>query len=183
MAIKIKNKTKIKPKSVSAEVTFFFLSSVLQKSENFARHMDNQTSILVGLSSGLFILSVSQIKAENIAFFLPLLMLALFSLFAALVAVFALLPPKFMRKKGQNESLLYNKKIASYFSEQYRKELKSVCIDLNKIIDEYSLEIYNICRYYYRPKRRLFKLSRLLLCSGIFISLFVLLLQIFYSLF
>lgn len=180
MAIKIKNKTKSKP--VSAEVTFFFLSSVLQKAENFARHMDNQTNVLVGLSSGLFILSVSQIKAENMAFFVPLLVLAIFSLFAALVAVFALIPPKFMRKKGQKESLLYNKEIVSFnLSEQYKKELKKVCLDLNKIIDEYSLEIYNICRYYYRPKRRLFKLSRLFLCSGISISFFVLLLQILNS--
>jgi hypothetical protein len=181
MAIKIKNKNKKIP--VSPETTYFFLSGVLQKAENFARHMDNQTSILVGLSSGLFILSVSQIKAENMAFFVPLLFLAIFSLFAALVAMFALIPPKFMRKRGQKESLLYNKKIAGCFSEQYRKELKDVSLDLNKIIDEYSLEIYNICRYYYRPKRRLFKLSRILLCSGIFISLFVLSLQILSSFF
>jgi hypothetical protein len=137
----------------------------------------------VGLSSGLAILSASQIKAENITFIAPLFLLASFSLLSASIGIFALIPPKFMRKKGQKESLLYNKEIARCYCEQYKKDIKSISLDLNKIIDEYSLEIYNICRYYYRPKRRLFKLSRLFLCSGIFISFFIVLLQILNSFF
>jgi len=178
-----KNK-KTSKKPVSAETTFFFLSSVLQKSENFARHMDNQTSILVALSSGLFILSVSQIKPESINFSLSLLILALFALSSALVAIFALIPPRFMRKKGQKESLLYNKEIVSLSSaDQYAKELKEIASNLDNIIDQYALEIYNICRYYYRPKRRLFKISRELLCSGIFVSLAVLSVQFLLGIF
>jgi len=181
-----KNK-KTSKKPVSTETTFFFLSSILQKSENFVRHMDNQTSILVGLSAGLFILSISQIEPENINFsfsFIPLLTLALFSLSSALVAIFALIPPRFMRKKGQKESLLYNKEIVSLSSaDQYAKELRKISGDFDNIIDQYALEIYNICRYYYRPKRRLFKISRQLLCIGIFISLAVISIQFLLSIF
>lgn len=177
--LKIKNK-KI---PVSPETTFFFLSGVLQKAENFARHIDIQTNILVGLSSGLAILSVSQIKKENMDFIAPLFILAVFSLIAASIAIFALIPPKFMRKKGQKESLLYNREIASCYCEQYKKDLKDISLDLNKIIDQYSLEIYNICRYYYRPKRRLFKFARLFLCSGIFISFLIFMLEILIDIF
>ena len=173
-----------KNKPVNSETTFFFLSSILQKTENFARHMDNQTSILVGLSSALFVLSVSQIKIENGVFLLPLLIFALFTLSSAIVAIFALIPPKFMRKRDQKESLLYNKKIAGFDSaSQYFKELKKVAGDLDKITEQYSVEIYNICRYYYRPKRRLFKISRQLLCLGIFLSLAIIVFHLFLGIF
>jgi len=171
-----KSKNNSKQKTVSQETAIFFLSGALQKAENFARHMDNQISILVGLSSGLFILSVSQIKPENNDIFFPLLLFVPFSLTSALLAIFALIPPRFMRKKGQKESLFYNKEIISLDSaKQYAKELKEVVGDFDKILDQYALEIYNICRYYYRPKRRLFKISRQILCVGVFLSLLALL--------
>lgn len=171
-----KSKNSSKYKTVSQETALFFLSGALQKAENFARHMDNQISILVGLSSGLFILSVSQIKPENSDVFFPLLLFIPFSLAAALLAIFALIPPRFMRKKGQKESLLYNKEIISLGSaERYAKELKEIVRDFDKIREQYALEIYNICRYYYRPKRRLFKISRQILCAGVFLSLLALL--------
>lgn len=157
---------------VNHSVSFFFLSSILQKSENFARHIDSQTNILVGLSSGIFVLSISQIITESGSTSLPLLILAMFSLSSALMALFAVVPPRIMRKKGQKESLLYNKEIASFKSaDHYERELSRACHDLDKIIHEYSVELYNLSNYYYQPKRRLFKYSRHLLLFGIFLSL------------
>ena len=163
----VSNKSK-----VSAETSLFFLSSMLQKSISFAQHMDNQTSILVGLSSGIFILAVSQVRGENGLISLPLLVLAIFSLLSALIALFAILPPRCMRKKGQEESLLYNKEIASFASaSRYCKELIKVSGSMDEIIKQFSLELYNLSRFYYQPKRRLFKYARHLLLFGILISL------------
>jgi len=165
-------KNKKTSKKVSDSVSFFFLSGILQKSGNFARHMDNQTNILVGLSFGIFILSVSQAITESELISLPLLILAIFSLASALTALFAVIPPRIMRKRGQKESLFYNKEIASFkSSDHYEKELSKVCYDFNRIIHQYALELYNLSNYYYQPKRRLFKCSRNLLLLGIFLSL------------
>jgi len=168
------NRKKTKDSNVSPATSFFFLSSALQKSSSFARHMDTQTNILSGLSFGIFILSVSQIRAEDGTIILPLLVLAVFSLFASLMALFSVLPPRFMRKKGQKESLLYNKEIAGFQSSlKYHKELAEVSCSLNKITQQFALELYNLSRYYYQPKRRLFKYARHLLIFGISVSLIV----------
>ena len=167
----MKNSRKTK-KLVDDSTSFFFLSGILQKSENFARHIDNQTSILIGLSSAIFILSISQIMDRPNSILFPFVVLSLFSLASALIAIFALIPPRFLRKRGQKESLLYNKKISNFCSSgEYEKELAKACRDLDKIIHEYATEIYNLSKYYYQPKRCLFKHSRRVLLAGIILSL------------
>lgn len=165
---------------INTTASFFFISSILQKAENFARHMDNQTNILLGLSSGIFVLSASQIRTENGSIVIPLLVLAIFSLVSALMAIFAIIPPRTMRKKGQKESLLYNKKISEFKSpKQYAKELLEVSRDFEKITQECATELYNLSRYYYQPKRRLFKWSRNLLLLGLSLSLLMIALGLF----
>jgi|GEM_PF-1640000 len=157
---------------VNAEAVIDFLDSALQKVSDFSRHMDNQTNILVVLSSGIFILSASNIRTEDGSLLISLLILAIFSLFSAIIALFSVLPPWFMRKKGQEESLLYNKKITEFESPlQYGKELLKVSQDLDTITQQYALELYNLSQYYYRPKRYLFKIARHLLLIGVLVSL------------
>jgi len=164
-------------RSVDPETFLFFLCNVLQKTEGFARHMDNQINILVGLSSGVFILSVSQIAVKSV-FVIPLLILAVFSLSSALISLLAVLPPRPMRKKNQKESLFYNKNIIKFKSpNDYCKALLEASESVESIAGQYAFEIYNLSRYYYRPKRFLFKLARHLLFMGVLLSLVAMILS------
>ena len=91
---------------------------------------------------------------------------------SALVGLLAVHPPRFMRKRGQPESLLYKKKIESFSSPaEYEKAVLLAMKTPAKTREQYAIEIYNLCKYYYSPKRKLFHVSRKLLFVGIALSL------------
>jgi hypothetical protein len=145
-----------------------FLDSILDKMTSYAQHMDNQIQILVGISSAVFVFSATQFSEKRELF---LLVLALFSISSAIVALFAIHPPGFMRKRGQPESLMYNKKIISFSSaKNYGEEILKVVKDPNEILQQYATEIYNLSRYYYRPKRTLFHFARSIFLLGFIFS-------------
>ena len=153
------------------------LNMVLEKNEKMVQHLDSQINILIGLSSAVFIFSTSRVL--NSAEPTPFIFLATFSALGALCGLFAVHPPKFMRKRGQTESLMYNKKITEFGSaEGYKKELSSLIGDQKAIVEQYANEIFNLSTYYYRPKRELFKFSRNLLLLGVLMSVALLLWQV-----
>lgn len=169
---------KINPagKEELTESSLQFLDGLLSRAYDFAQHLDNQTSILVGVSSAIFVFSLSLVVEQNGS--RPFLILGIFAGCAALVGLFAVHPPKFMRKRGQEESLMYNKSIASFASSaDYGDALEKIVDDKNAVIHEYAKEIYNVSKFYYRPKRKLFHLSRNILLAGIVLSLCVFLLS------
>ena len=144
------------------------LSSPLEKLNSSVRHLDTQTNILIGLSSAIFAIATSQLTRGEIIFKTPLLLLAIFSALAAITGIFAVHPPRFMRKRGQEESLFYQKEIEGFVSPAaYAVALEKKMGDIPAITEEYAKEIWNIARYYYRPKRKLFNLARNLLLWGI----------------
>ncbi|MEK7510215.1 MAG: hypothetical protein AAB567_01490 [Patescibacteria group bacterium] len=147
-----------------------FLDGLLEKSYEFAQHLDAQTNILVGVSTAIFLFSLSAFLGDHPR--ILFLVLGFFSGLSSLIGLFAIHPPKFMRKRGQEESLMYNKKIASFLSaEEYGRELGKILDDGRAVTQQYATEIYNVAKYYYRPKRRLFHWSRNILIAGIFFSL------------
>ncbi|PIR45243.1 MAG: hypothetical protein COV10_00395 [Candidatus Vogelbacteria bacterium CG10_big_fil_rev_8_21_14_0_10_51_16] len=101
-------------KNIGAAISL--VDGILDKLLDITTHLDSQTNILVGISSGVFALSLGQLLKIGSEQNLPLVVLAVFSAAAALVGLFAIHPPKAMRKRGQKESLLYQKHIASYAS-------------------------------------------------------------------
>lgn len=145
------------------------LANILQKGVDFTRHIDMQSNVLIGISSAVFLFAATKIPNDlNGAF----LLLGFFSALATITALMAVHPPRFMRKRGQKESLLYNKRIVAFPSaEEYRRELAHVVGSQDAILQQYATEIYNIYKYFYLPKRRLFKASRNLLFAGIFFAL------------
>jgi Family of unknown function (DUF5706) len=152
--------------------------TTLSKINDITQHLDHQSNILIGLGSGVFVFAAAGYEKDsaNIA----LLVMAIFSALSALVGLIAIHPLKSMRKRGQEESMLYNKKIAGYSSAAaYEKDLAKITADPKKIQSEYSKEIYNLCKYYYRPKRKLFHVSRNLFFTGIILSLGVFLSTLF----
>lgn len=134
-----------------------FLNGILLKATEFVRHFDAQTNILVGIASAifLFVLSVAA-REESVDF--SLLVLGIFAGLSALTSLYAIHPPRFMRKKRQEESLMYNKKVANFPTHiEYKEELRKVMENREEVLDQYSIEIYNLYKYYYRPKRKLFR--------------------------
>lgn len=154
--------------------TIRFLSSILEKIDAFARHIDTQVNILLGLSSAVFIFSASKIHQPEIS---SLFVIVIFSGLSAIIGLLAVHPPKFLRKRGQTESLFYNKKIISLSNpETYFDELNKIIGDSDSIVREFSIEIFNASKYYYRPKRRLFIWARNSLLLGIILSFLLLIL-------
>ncbi|MBI4276650.1 hypothetical protein HY629_02300 [Candidatus Uhrbacteria bacterium] len=153
-----------------------FLNGLMEKMTRQVQHLDMQVNILIGLSSAIVVLSISR---SGSAFTLsPLLILSTCSGASALVGLFAIHPPKFMRKRKQPESLLYNKTIMDFpSSSAYERELATIVGDQSAMTKQYAIEVYNLARFIYRPKRRLFKLSRNILLFGIVVSILFFLVQ------
>lgn len=159
--------------------TLNFLNAVLQKSQSFTQHMDNQISILIGLSTAISAFFASQLKNSGGQGSLPLVILTVFPLLSAVTGLFAVHPPRFMRKRNQPESLMYNKKVIGFASaEEYARELEKTTLSQKEVLEQYAEEIYNLSKYYYRPKRDLFHLSRNILIIGFLASLVVFILEL-----
>lgn len=145
-----------------------FLGNILDKTSSFIQHMDTQINIIIGISSAIFLYSSSQTILAN---HLVSPILSIFSAASIIIGLFAIHPPRFMRKKGQKESLIYNKKISDYSSStEYSAKLSEVLGDIDKIREHYAREIYNMSSYYYRPKRKLYRWSRDVLLWGIILA-------------
>jgi cysteine synthase len=76
---------------------FTFLDSVLDKTVSYAHHMDNQIQILVGISSAVFVFAATQFSEKGDLF---LLVLATFSIISAIVALLAIHPPFYEKKRA-----------------------------------------------------------------------------------
>lgn len=156
----------------SAKVTI--LNTILQKVHGLTTHIDTQVNMTIAISSAIFIFSSSKIYTQNLDHQLYLLTLSIFAALSVVTALFAVHPPRIFRKRGQKESLMYHNRISKFESpKDYKKLLKRMMEDEDRVIEEYSREIYNVSKYYYKPKRVLYKLSRNFLMLG-FISSFIL---------
>lgn len=148
-----------------------FLGGMTQKSGQFTHQLDVQASILIGITSAIFIFSLAKFFDGTKE--LPLIIIGGFSAVSTLIGLLAIHPPKFMRKVGQEESLMFNKRIANYDSfQEYEKDLIKVLDRPERMVNEYAIELYNLSKYYYRPKRDLFNFSRNCFLTGIVLSLY-----------
>lgn len=148
------------------------LEGLVQKSRNIADHVDSQTNIIIGVSAAVFVFSLSRILDETIE--LPFLVISIFSGASTIIGLLAIHPPNSMRKCGQKESIMYNRSISSFKSpSDYAKALAQTMASEKRILEEYATEIYNLSKYYYRPKRRLFHLARNVFITGIVLTFFV----------
>ncbi len=145
-----------------------FLSIVVEKVRAMAQHMDSQLNILLGADLAIFVYATSQYNTHRSVVFFTL---ALFAALSACISLIAIHPFKFMRKRGEVESIMYNRSVIRYPShEGYREALAEVLNDSNEMLNQYSLEIYNVYKFYYRPKRDLYTLARNTLLVGVVVS-------------
>jgi hypothetical protein len=160
------------------EVSVIFLNGVVEKTRRLADHIDSQTNILIGISFAIFIFTLSRVLDGNAQ--IPIFILTVFSGLSALIGLFAIHPPRSLRKQGQTESALYNKNIIGFSSaEGYKERLNKIIDSREEMVQEYSTEIYNLAKYLYRPKRNLFYLARNILITGILASLITFLINFY----
>ena len=157
----------------------FILNEILQKINSNAEHIDVQTNSLVILSSAVFVFSAQNFLSAGPNQHLYALSLAFFSSLSSIAGLLALNPPAFMDKRGQKESDLYVRKIAEYKTkEEYFERLKKILKNEQNAIEEYALDIYNLSKYSYLPKRKLFNLAKNLLIIGFLTSIVLFIIQI-----
>lgn len=154
-----------------------FLGGMQIKATTFTHQLDTQISILIGITSAIFIFSLSEFFSGNKE--LTLVIMGSFSAVSTLISLLAIHPPRFMRKAGQEESLMFHKKIANFPNfKDYEKELVKIIGKPDKIVNQYAIELYNLSKYYYQPKRKLFTLARNILVAGVALTLYTFFVEI-----
>lgn len=150
----------------------FVLNEILHKVNGNTEHIDIQINNLVILGSALFAFSATGFFSTNSTVHFYLLVLALFSSLSAVIGLIALNPPSFLDKRGQKDSVLYTHGISNYKTpEEYYGAIKTMIENKNKTTEQYALEIYNLSKFSYLPKRKLFNLSKNLLIIGFLLSI------------
>lgn len=159
-----------------------FLNSTSEKIIDTTRNVDNHSNVLLGLSMAFFALALNEMMTSD-KLHITLSVVAFFSGVSSIIALMSIRPPRFLTKKGQRESLMYTGKIASFkSSKEYSKALQKMLIEDDCFFHEYATEIYNMSKYYYVPKRKLFSISRNIFLFGVVLGLFVLLLEVKFKL-
>lgn len=149
------------------------MGHILEKTIIQTQHIDEQINILIGINSAIFIYSTTKLDTNSALVFFVLGIASVSSLIVGLIAIH---PPEFLRKKNkqndhQIESLIKNRTIGNFSSSfQYGEALIKTLKEPEKVIQEYAGQIYSISKYYYRPKRDMFKLARNIMLSGMIIS-------------
>ncbi len=147
------------------------VDGMLDKVTTVVQHLDSQTNMLIGISSAVFALSIGQLLRAS-ANEKALVVLAVFSGLATVIGLYAIHPPKTLRKKGQQESLFYQKNISNFENaKKFYDAVDPMIGNIPMITEEYTREIYNMAKYYYRPKRMLFKAARNVFLAGVLFSL------------
>lgn len=178
MAIKQHSNKKDDP-ITEAEVAV--LVQTLEKINNFSQQIDSQSNILIGISLAIFVFASSNLQGEVVELYS--LVLAIFAGVSAMVGILVMHPPKFMRKGGDENSMMFIKTIAGHNNaDAYTQTLSQTLASRNEIVRQFGLETYNLSNYYYRPKRRLFNLAKDILFIGISLSLLVFVISFFGSL-
>jgi hypothetical protein len=160
---------KIKSEEAEKSHQLGLAKTILEKTNEFAQHLDHQTNILIGVGSAIFLFAATEFDKDpnNFSF----LILAVFSAVSALMALYAVHPPRYICKKGQSESLMYHKRISDSASPKaYAAAISKAAITAQSTLEQYTTEIYNVSKYYYQPKRAFFHGARNVLFIGLAIS-------------
>ena len=163
-------KSPVKKLPIDDQLTVIgFLGDILTGARENAISIDHQVNILIGFSTAIFVFAIGELR-HNV-YEVIFLILATMAAASAIIGLLAVHPPRFSVKRGQKESLLYNREIVTFRnSDIYAERLFKTMENRDEVVRQYSTEIYNLYRYYYRPKRRLFHMARNTLLAGIILA-------------
>ena len=151
------------------EAEIAVLNSILERNHSFAQQLDTYANIMIALSSAIFIISFSQLRDSFSPFWV---VLGVTTGLSTILSLLMIRPPKRLRKRGQEESLMFKSKIMSYKSAaEYNEQIENMLNSRKEIIHQYSTETYNVAKYYYQPKKLIFFMARNVLLIGITTSL------------
>jgi len=136
-----------------------------------ANNIDTQLNILIGISSALFAFSFT--KYESGASGIVYLIMGIFSAATVCIGLAGVHPFRFLRKvKGADRGAFSNKIIVKFDDpDEYAKTLLDSFSNRELIAKEYAREIYRIVKYYYRPKREMYRLARNVFVLGVLFTL------------
>jgi hypothetical protein len=154
-----------------------FLEGLTNKIIDITHTVDNHANVMIGMNTGIFVLVISLLfKADVLRITLGIV--AFFSFISAFCAILAIrLPHFFTRRYPHEESILHAPRISKFNSADiYATELQKIIKNEDEIFRQYSLEAYNLSKYYYVPKRKMLAWSRYffvlgVMCSGLFLLL------------
>ncbi len=154
------------------EAVSAYLSIAMDKTMQTVQALDTQITILISITITVFAFTSERFLAgAGITY----LVISIFSALAAISALFAVHPPRFLRKGGNHnykKDTLFAANISEYpSSAEYSKALLKNLKSKKSITEECAVDIYNISTFYYTPKRKLFRLSRNLFLIGVIIGL------------
>ncbi len=160
------------------QVTINFLEGLTGKIIDITHTVDNHANVMIGINTGIFVLVVSLLFKTDILK-ITLGVVAGFSFISAFCAMLAIrLPRFFTRKHLHEESVLHAPRISKFNSADiYAKKLQEIMKNEDEVFRQYSLEAYNLSKYYYAPKRRMLAWSRYFFVFGVMFSGLFLLLE------
>jgi hypothetical protein len=152
-----------------------FVGDVLKKQMNLVRQIERRSNVALGFSGAVLTFALG-VGGGSLRPEMTIVMVA-----AAISVAFCLLslkPPKLLSKKRQQESLFYHTAIANRQPEQYVAELKGVSEDLDQVLEQYALEIYNLTKHSIILKKRFTHWSVTVLTVGFFLAMLVFILGV-----
>ncbi len=157
--------------------TLGFLEGLTKKVIDAAHTVDSHANVMVGINTGIFVLVISMLFEVEVLR-VTMGMVAIFSALSAIFAIFAIRLPHIFVHNEREKSLLHAPRIAEFGSaESYADELQKMLNNDQEIFRQHALEVYNLSRYYYIPKRKMLSYSRLFFLCGVIASAVFLLLE------
>ena len=154
-----------------------FLNELANKIIDATHTVDYHANVMIGINTAIFAFVVSKLfEADSLK--LTMGIVAMCSAASALFAISATRLPRFFIKTKHEKSILHAPRVAEFESaDAYAKRLDKMLQSKDDVFRQHSLEVYNLSKYYYLPKRRMLTWSRYFFMFGVILSSLFLLLE------
>lgn len=146
-------------KENKTEILISMLNKILKKQESQWFNYETRASIILAFSASIFVLIAKDLfENNNHHLKISIVVFAFTLLIVIILSLLTIRPLKFLRKKNQEESLMYAGRIKKMGKEKYTQELIKMTGNKEKIIEEYAMEIYNLVTYAIAPRKKMFRM-------------------------
>lgn len=152
-----------------------FAGDILKKQLILVRQIERRSNVVLGFSGAILTFALGA-TGGSLRPEMAIIMAA-----AAISVAFCLLslkPPKLLSKKHQKESVFYHTAIAERKPEEYVAAVKEISEDLDRVLEQYALETYNLTAHSIVLKKRFTHWSVSVLTAGFFLALLTFVIRI-----
>lgn len=150
------------------------LRTVQQHHVHLSALADTKAGLIITISS--IVLTIALSRAGDPQLRAALLTLAMASLLALLLAIFAVLPtfaPRKLKGGARQRNLLFFGHFATLTEEEFLDEMETVLENDQMLYETALRDIYSLGTYLYRKKYRLLRLSYVALVTGFVLATMV----------